>query len=53
MNMSLDGDNSQFGGGIKADKVKDDIDTMKKEKGHKKGKKKDKKKKKNMKKHQI
>jgi len=44
MNMSLDGDNSQFGGGIKADKVKDDIDTMKKEKGHKKGKKKDKKK---------
>ena len=43
-NMSLDGDNGQFGGGIKADKVKDDIDTMKKEKDHKKSKKKDKKK---------
>jgi hypothetical protein len=45
MNMSLDGDNSQgFGGGIKADKAKDDIDNMKKEKDHKKSKKKEKKK---------
>ena len=45
MNMSLDGDNGQgFGGGIKADKAKDDIDNIKKEKDHKKGKKKDKKK---------
>ena len=30
MNMNLDGDNIQgFGGGIKADKAKDDIDNMK------------------------
>ena len=48
MNMSLDGDNSQgFGGGIKADKAKDDIDNMKKEKDHKKSKKKEKKKEEN------
>ena len=48
MNMSLDGGEGQgFGGGIKADKVKDDIDNMKKEKDHKKSKKKDKKKEEN------
>ena len=45
MNMSLDGGESQgFGGGVKADKAKDDIDNIKKEKDHKKSKKKDKKK---------
>ena len=48
MNMSLSGDDGQgFGGGIKADKAKDDIDNMKKEKDHKKSKKKDKKKEEN------
>ena len=48
MNMSLDGgDNQGFGGGIKADKAKDDIDNIKKEKEHKKSKKKDKKKEEN------
>ena len=47
MNMSLDGTDGQgFGVGIKADKTKDDIDNIKKEKEHKK-KKKDKKKEEN------
>ena len=44
MNMSLDGDGQGFGGGIKADNVKDNIDSMKKEKDNKKSKKKDKRK---------
>ena len=48
INMSLDGDNAQgFGGGIKSDKAKDDIDNMKKEKDQKKSKKKEKKKEEN------
>ena len=44
MNMSLDGNDQIFGGGIKSDKAKDDIDNKKKDK---KSKKKDKKKEEN------
>jgi len=48
LNMSLDGNEVQgFGGGIKSDKVKDDMDNIKKDKDHKKSKKKEKKKEEN------